>query len=84
MRYYHRRNLDVTNDTKQTALGISFSLDKLAALFPTESSAIDVILCSSCSNSVMTEEKLSIARDLWTMGIKTLVLDVEQVKIFLY
>ncbi|XP_025409124.1 LOW QUALITY PROTEIN: eIF-2-alpha kinase GCN2 [Sipha flava] len=73
-----RRNLDVNNDIKQTALGISLSLDKLAALFPTESSEIDVILCSACSNSIMTEEKLNIARDLWKMGIKTLVLDVEQ------
>jgi len=27
----------------------------------------------------MAQEKLSIAKDLWTMGIKTLVLDVEQV-----
>jgi hypothetical protein len=69
----------VNNDIKQTALGISLSLDKLAALFPTESSEIDVILCSACSNSIMTEEKLNIARDLWKMGIKTLVLDVEQV-----
>lgn len=74
----------MTNDTKQTALGISFSLDKLATLFPTESSGIDVILCSSCSNSIMTEEKLNIARDLWIMGIKTLVLDVEQVYLFLF
>lgn len=69
----------MSNEIKQTAIGISFSLDKLAALFQTESSGIDVILCSSCSNTAMTEEKLNIAKELWTMGIKTLVLDVEQV-----
>uniref|UniRef100_A0A2S2NJY9 non-specific serine/threonine protein kinase n=1 Tax=Schizaphis graminum TaxID=13262 RepID=A0A2S2NJY9_SCHGA len=73
-----RRNLDMSNDIKQTAIGISFSLDKLAALFQTESSGIDVILCSSNSSKTMTEEKLNIAKDLWSIGIKTLVFDVVQ------
>lgn len=79
-----RRNLDFSNDVKQTAVGISFSLDKLSSLFQTESSGIDVILCSSSNNSTMTEEKLNIAKDLWTMGIKTLVLNVEQVTLLLF
>lgn len=69
----------MSNDIKQTAIGISFSLDKLAALFQIESSGIDVILCSSNSSKTMTEEKLNLAKDLWAMGIKTLVLDVVQV-----
>jgi hypothetical protein len=69
----------MSNDIKQTAIGISFSLDKLAALFQTESSGIDVILCSSNSSKTMTEEKLNIAKDLWSIGIKTLVFDVVQV-----
>lgn len=69
----------MSNDIKRTAIGISFSLDKLASLFQAESSGIDVILCSSSSSIVMTEEKLNIAKDLWIMGIKTLILDVEQV-----
>lgn len=64
---------------KQTSIGISFSLDKLAALFQAESSGIDVILCSSSSTDAVVKEKLNIARELWAMGIKTLVLDVEQV-----
>lgn len=74
-----RRNLDVSTDMKQKAVGISFSLDKLSTLFQAESSGIDVILCSSSTNSILTNEKLNIAKDLWAMGIKTLVLDVEQV-----
>ncbi|XP_050530238.1 eIF-2-alpha kinase GCN2 isoform X2 [Daktulosphaira vitifoliae] len=73
-----RKNVDLSSDIKQTATGISFSLDKLAALFQTESSGIDVILCSSYSNSNMTEEKLNVANELWKMGIKSLVLDDEQ------
>jgi len=71
----------MSNDIKQTAIGISFSLDKLAALFQTESSGIDVILCSSNSSKTMTEEKLNIAKDLWSIGIKTLVFDVVQVNL---
>lgn len=71
--------MDISNDLKQTAIGISFSLDKLATLFQIESSGIDVILCSTSSNNAMTNAKLNIAKDLWTMKIKTLVLDVEQV-----
>lgn len=67
------------NDIKQTSIGISFSLDKLAALFQTESSGIDVILCSSNSTDTVVKEKLNVARELWTMGIRTLVLDIEQV-----
>lgn len=69
----------MSNDVKQTAIGISFSLDKLATLFQTELSGIDVILCSPNSTSAMIEDKLNIAKDLWKMGVKTLVLDGEQV-----
>lgn len=71
----------MSNDITQTAIGISFSLDKLAVLFQTELSKIDVILCSS--SNTMTEEKLSIARDLWMIGIKTLVLDKERVYFYI-
>lgn len=77
--FNYRKNLDVSNDMKQKAVGISFSLDKLSTLFQTESSGIDVILCSLSINSILTKEKLNIAKDLWAMGIKTLVLDVEKV-----
>ncbi|XP_050438302.1 eIF-2-alpha kinase GCN2 [Adelges cooleyi] len=73
-----RRNIDLSSDIKQTATGISFSLDKLSALFQAESSGIDVILCSSSSDSAITDEKLKIANELWKMGVKCLVLDAEQ------
>jgi len=63
----------------QTALGISFSLDKLTSLFQTESSKLDMILFSSNNNNTIAEEKFHIAKNLWNMGIKTLVLNVEQV-----
>ncbi|VVC37487.1 Protein kinase, ATP binding site,Serine/threonine-protein kinase, active site,Protein [Cinara cedri] len=71
-----KKNLDMTNDIKQTASGISFSLDKLAVMFHTQPSGIDVVLSSS--NNLLTEEKLNIAKDLWNLGIKTLVLNVDQ------
>lgn len=67
------------NEIKQKSIGISFSLDKLSALFQAESSDIDVILCSSNSTDSVVKEKLNIAKELWAMGIRTLVLDVEQV-----
>lgn len=67
----------MSNDLKQTANGISFSLDKLAIMFHTRPPGIEVVLSSS--NNSLTEEKLNIAKDLWTIGIKTLVLNVDQV-----
>jgi len=70
----------VSSDSiQQKAVGISFSLDKITSLFQTESSKIDMILCSSNNNNTMAEEKFYIAKNLWSMGIKTLISNVEQV-----
>lgn len=75
-----RKNVCASSDVKmQTAIGISFSLDKLTSLFQTESSRIDMILCSSNNNNAIAEVKFHIAKNLWNMGIKTLISNVEQV-----
>jgi len=75
-----RKNVCASSDVKmQTAVGISFSLDKLTSLFQTESSKIDIILCSSNNNNnEIAEVKFHIAKNLWNMGIKTLISNVEQ------
>ena len=84
MIYICRKSLDMTGtmckEVSQAAAGISISLDKIVSALQEENSspAVDVIVCSVGHRS-MVKEKAAVIRDLWAAGIKSSLVDNQQV-----
>lgn len=65
----------------QSAVGVSVSLDKLATALAADQcgvAPVDVVVCS-VGTSATTRDKLTLTRDLWTAGVRTYLLDSNQV-----